>query len=605
MLDEMFVAGRFAELENYSHSMLKQYPDSGTVWKLFGLSLQLQGNDSLFALQKAAELLPNDAEAHGNLAAVLRARGQLDAAVASGRRALQIKPDFAEAHNNLGVALKDIGQLDEAVASFTRALEIKPGFIEAHNNLGGALRELGRLDEAVACYRNVLDIKPDFAEAHNNLGLALKDLGQFDDAEASYRRALELKPDYVEAYDNLLFTLNYTAQPPEYCLEEALKYGRMVSRKVTSRFSAWKCAAHPARLRVGIVSGDLHNHPVGYFLESLLTNLDPARAELIAYPTDLRVDTLTTRIKPYFSAWKPLYSLSDEAAARLIHDDGVHVLLDLSGHTGKNRLPIFAWKPAPVQAAWLGYFATTGVAEMDYVIVDEPGVPEAHRKNFSEKPWYLPDATLPALNNGYITFGCFQNLSKVSDEALEVWGKILSILPNARQRWQSKQLGDKAVAAQFLERLQLHGIDPTRVMLHGAMSRETYLIAYAEVDVILDTFPYAGFTTTCEALWMGVPTLTLAGDTLLARQGAVVLTAAGLSDWVTGSKGEYINKAVALAGDIPKLAALRAGMREQACLSPLFDTPRFAKNFESALWGMWHEHTRNDPLTQTTSANSR
>jgi len=303
---------------------------------------------------------------------------------------------------------------------------------------------------------------------------------------------------------------------------------------------------------------------------------------------------------------------NDETAARLIHADGVHVLLDLSGHTGNSRLPVFAWKPAPVQASWLGYFATTGVAEMDYLLADEVGVPEAQRKYFSETLWYLPDtrlcftppaidlpvASLPALHNGFVTFGSFQNLAKVQDEVLDAWGRILGALPNARLRWQCKQLGDPAVAEKMMVRFRQHRIDPARVTMHGTMYRDAYLSAHAEVDVMLDTFPYPGGTTTCEALWMGVPTITLAGDTMLARQGASMLMAAGLPDWVTISIEDYVAKAVSLADNLPKLAALRAVLREQANRSPLFDARRFAQNFEEALWGMWRARTQPNLRTQ-------
>jgi predicted O-linked N-acetylglucosamine transferase (SPINDLY family) len=313
-----------------------------------------------------------------------------------------------------------------------------------------------------------------------------------------------------------------------------------------------------------------------------------------------------------------LYGLNDEAAAQLIHADGVHVLLDLSGHTGRNRLPVFAWKPAPVQASWLGYFATTGMAEIDYFLADEIGVPEAQRGHFSETVWYLPGtrlcftapevdlpvAPLPALKNGYLTFGCFQNLSKVGNEVLTVWGKILSAMPDAKLRWQCKQLGDQAVRAQFIERLRQHGIDPARVTLHGSVTREAYLAAHAEVDVMLDTFPYPGGTTTCEALWMGVPTLTVAGDTLLARQGASLLTAAGLGDWVTTGEEDYISQAAALANDLPKLATLRAGLRGQVRVSPLYDARRFARNFEEALWGMWQTSIQNNISNSPDSLNT-
>ena len=562
-------AGHHAELESRARSLVERYPHSGFAWKLLGVTLHGQGKDALHALKRATRLLPND----------------------------------AEAHYNLGVTLKSLDQLDGAVASYRRALELKPDSADVYNNLGHALQGLGHFNGAMAAYRRALELKPDYAGAHYNLGNVLRDLGQLDDAAASYRCALELKPDYIEARGNLLFTLNYTASHTNsYCLAEAREYGRMADKKVTSRFSSWQCAVQPERLRVGMVSGDLHNHPVSYALKSLLAQLDPARIELVAYSTDPKVDDFTALIKPYFAAWKPLYSLSDAAAARLIHADGVHVLLDLSGHTAQNRLPIFAWKPAPVQASWLGYFATTGVAEMDYLLTSEVAVPEAHREHFTETVWYLPDTwlcftppdvdlpvvSLPALQNGYITFGCFQRLDKLGETVLTEWGHILTALPSARLRMACKQLGDPAVATQFVERLQRHGIDPARVSLHGsAMSREGYMARYANVDVMLDTFPYPGVTTTCEALWMGVPTITLAGDTLLARQGAGVLTAAGMGDWVATSVADYIDKAVALAGDLPKLAALRVGLREQASASPLFNAERFARNFEEALWGMW------------------
>ena len=254
---------------------------------------------------------------------------------------------------------------------------------------------------------------------------------------------------------NIQFTLNFSAHhTPANCLAEARKYGRMAARKATASFTDWQCTARPERLRVGLVSGDLYGHPVGFFLESLLAHLDPSRIELIAYPTRHQQDELTARIRRYFSAWKPLPGLNDEAAARLIHADGVQVLIDLSGHTAHNRLPVFAWKPAPVQASWLGYFATTGVAEMDYLLADAVGVPEAQRAQFTESVWYLPDTRLcftapaaelavtplPALSKGRLTFGCFQNLTKVNEEVLAAWRDIFPALPDARLRMQTYQL---------------------------------------------------------------------------------------------------------------------------------------------------------------------
>ena len=591
-------------LASYRRGLALDPNDTQMHYNLGGVLLQHgQFEAAADAYRRAVALNPNFSEAHNNLGNALQDLKQFDAAVDAYRQALALNPNFTQGHNNLGNALLALKQFDAAEAAFRRALTLNPDFAGAHGNLGIALQDRGQLDAALASYQRALALDPDHAETHNNRGTALLDWGRFDAALTSFRRALALRPDYAQAYSNLLFTLNSAGHTPIHCLEEARQYGHMLAWKAGKRHASWQCAPAPERLRVGLISGDLRIHPVGYFLESLLAHLDPTRVELIAYPTSPKTDQLTHRMKPHFAAWKPIYSLNDEDAAQLIHTDGVHLLLDLSGHTAHNRLPLFARKPAPVQVSWLGYFATTGVAEMDYLLADHVGVAEDQHKHYTESVWYLPDtrlcfspppfdlpvAPLPALVNGYITFGCFQNLSKVGDAVLAAWSKILLALPQARLRLASKQLGDAIVATQFKQRLQQHAINLSRVELHASVSRETYLTAHAEVDIILDTFPYPGGTTTCEALWMGVPTLTLAGDTLLARQGTSLLTAASLSDWVVTNEAEYVAKAIQHANDLPKLVALRTGLRAQVLASPVFDAPRFARHFEAALWGMWRE----------------
>ncbi|MGA8864405.1 MAG: tetratricopeptide repeat protein, partial [Gallionella sp.] len=585
-------------------------PELAEAHNNLGNSLQELGRIEIAmeSYRRALDINPDSAEAHNNLGLSLQQLGHLDGAMKSYRRALALKPDYAEALCNLGNAQLDLGQLDSAVASYLHALEVNSDLATVHNNLGVALRGQGHLEESLASYRRALRIKSDYAEAHNNLGLVLQDLGQLEDAVESYRNALKIKPVYPDAYSNLLLSLNYsTTHRPAHELEQAKQYGRLVSQQAGVRFTTWQSSTHPERLRVGVVSGDLRNHVVGFFMEGLLAHIDSARIELIAYPTQHIEDELTARIRPYFSEWKPLAGKSDAAAARRIHADAVHILIDLSGHTAHNRLPVFAWKPAPIQLSWLGYFATTGIAEIDYFLADQVGMPENHQAHFTESVWYLPDtrlcftapnidlpvAFLPAFNNGYTTFGCFQNLSKLGDDVLELWARIFSDLPKAKLRIQCKQLGESSQVKKLLQRLQHYGIDPARVNARGATDRATYLAAHSEVDMILDTFPFPGGTTTCEALWMGVPTLTLAGDSLLARQGVSLLTAAGLEKWVATSKEEYIAKAITLASDLPELTSLRAGLRQQVLASPLFDAPRFARNFEDALWGMWTRHTQH------------
>jgi protein O-GlcNAc transferase len=554
----------------------------------------------------ALKIEPNLAEAHYSMGDALKQLGLLDAAMDSYHSALQIKPDYAEAHVSIGIIQHDQGRFESAMASYRRALEVKPDYAEAHFDLGNALKDLDRLDDAVASYRKALEIKPRLIEAHNNMGLALQELGQLDSAIASYHRALELRPDFVDAHSNLLLALNYNASHTSaYFLEQARRFGQVVAENVGARFSSWQCEARPERLRVGLVSGDLRKHSVGHFLEGLLAHLDLSRIELIAYPTHHEQDELTERIRPCFSAWKPLFDKSDEAAARLIHGDGVHVLIDVSGHTKHNRLPVFAWKPAPVQVTWLGLPATTGVAEMDYVLGDPWAIPERCADQFSEAVWRLPESyvcltvpsqsvevgALPAQATGAVTFGSFNNLTKMNDTVVAVWSRILEAVPNARLLLKAKQLSDAAVCAQTRQRFAACGIAPERLQLQGILaSRNEHLATYHQVDIALDTFPYPGVTTSVEALWMGVPVLSLQGDRFLSCTAASIAHNAGLPEWIAAGQDDYVAKAVTFASDLPKLAALRAGLREQVLASPLFDAPRFARHFEEALWGMWQHY---------------
>ncbi|HIJ80183.1 MAG TPA: tetratricopeptide repeat protein [Desulfuromonadales bacterium] len=637
--------GYVTEAEICFLKALEINPDSAETCNNLGNCLKLQGrlDEAKGCYLKALAIRPSYPEAHNNLGIVLHEMGRFAEAEESYRRALESRPDYAEASANLGITLSALGRTDEEEATYRRALLLKPDHADVLNNLGSCLNESGRLEEAEVCLRRAITVRPDFAEAHCNLGVTLNAAGRLEEAEACYRRACEIKPDYTEAYNNLsapvlqlgrrkeaeailrraleikpdyaialsglLATSCYTASHSTLnYLEDARRYGKVIARDSSERFSAWNCTPAPERLRIGFVSGDLRTHPVGHFLESILAHIDPSRLEIIAYPTNYREDELTSRIRPRFSSWKSLVGTSDEAAARLIHSDGINILLDLSGHTGNNRLPVFAWNPAPLQATWLGYFATTGVAEMDYILVDETGVPPGQEGQFTEKVAYLPDtrlcftppdvhvevARLPALSSGRITFGCFQNLSKITDDVVSSWSKVLSSLPNAQLRLQNRQLGTRQTAELLARRLQRHGIDPTRVTFFGGMNRESYLASHAEVDVILDTFPFPGGTTTCEALWMGVPTLTLAGNSLLTRQGASLMKAAGLPEWVAEIEDEYVMKAVNVANDLPKLAALRSTLRQMALASPLFDASRFARNFEELLWKLWRNHTNGN-----------
>lgn len=550
---------------------------------------------------------PPQVEACYNLGLALHQQGRLDDAIACYRQALKLAPGLVEAHQNLGHAFHTLSRLSDAAQSYRHALAIKPDHAEVHNNLGNVLKDQGLLDQAIPHYEQALSINPNHAMAYNNLGNAFKELGLLDEAITSFQKALALNPDQLSTLSNLLFVMSCHPQcTAEQYLAAAKEFGNRLATQAQP-YPQWSTPAvdpsHP--LRVGLVSGDLRTHPVGYFLENILRHIDPHQITLVAYTTKPQEDNLTTRIKPFFAEWRSLTGLSDQAAAQTIYADGIHILIDLAGHTAHSRLPVFAWKPAPVQVTWLGYFASTGVAQMDYLLSDAISAPNNSQAEFSETLYHLPETRLcftpptdvlptappPAINNGYITFGCFQNMAKLNGHVMSVWASILHAVPNAKLRLQNQQIQSAAVAEYLLGKLAEHGIPAERVILSPPGTRASYLQAHADIDIILDTFPYPGGTTTCEALWMGVPTLTLCGRTMLARQGASLLACAGLADWIALDEADYVAKAVAFSSDLRRLSQLRETLRDQALASPLFDGARFAKHFTAALYGIWAQKT--------------
>jgi len=615
-----FRRGDFAATERLAAALVRSHPHHPFGWKALAAAMHGLGKvaESLAPAAKAAQLRPADANAHNNLGNILRDLGRMEASEASCRRALALRPDFAEAHTNLGNVLRDTGRLEQAEASYRRALAIAPRDAFAHSNLGSVLRDTGRIALAEEHLRHALALKPDFADAHNNLALVLQLRGLKHDAEACYRRAIELDPEHLAGYSSLLFSLNYSAcGASDEPRALAGRFGAVASARAGTPYRTWETDEAPARLRVGLVSGDLRSHPVGHFLEAVLRSVDPRRLELLAYsaapPTS--DDALTARIRPRFDRWTPLHDQTDAQVAERIRRDGVHVLLDLSGHTKGNRLPVFARRPAPVQATWLGYFATTGMAQMDYVIGDPHVTPAHEEHHFGERVWRLPESylcftppdvaldvsELPARDAGHVTFGSFNNLAKLGVDVVAVWAAILHRVPRSRLFLKCKQLGDDAVRRQTLALFAEGGIAPERLVLEGPSPREALLAAYRRVDIALDPFPYPGGTTSVEALWMGVPVLTRRGDRFLSHVGESIACNAGLADWIAADDVEYVAKATAFSGNLEALASLRCGLRARTLASPLFDATRFARHLEHALWSMWQRRRDNHPQEPATS----
>jgi protein O-GlcNAc transferase len=601
--------------------VLELKPDHAEAYNNLGDALKDQGKleEAVACHRRALELKPDYPEAYNNLGLALMDQGKLDEAVACYRRALELKPDYEVSHSNLGLALMDQGKLEEAVACYSRVLELKPNYAEAHNNLGIVLKEQGKLEEAIACYRRVLELKPDYAETYNNLGVALKDQGKLEEAVACYRRALELKPDNAGTHSNLLMTLQYCAGVTLAELAEAhAKYDRKHAEPLRGAIAQHEITCGRGdRLRLGFVSSDLGCHPVGYFLVRVLENLSREQFETICYSDRIIKDDSTYRLQAAATQWRDVIGTSDERLTGQIREDRIDILFDLSGHTARNRLLVFARRPAPIQITWIGYEGTTGLATMDYLLADRYMVPEESEPFYRERVLRMSDGylcydppaaappvgPLPALKNGYLTFGSFNNPAKITPEVVVVWAEILRRAPTARLVLKYRGLGDPSVERRYRDLFAAHDVEAQRLEFLPPSVYAEYLATYQQVDVALDPFPFSGSATTCDALWMGVPVITCPGETFASRHSLSHLSNVGLTETIARNLDEYVDLAVALAGDLPRLAAIRARLREQMAASPLCDSQRFAKNFTALLrevWGKWVEH-----LAKHRSSNSK
>ncbi len=631
--------GKIPEAVACYRRALELKPDFAEAQYNLGIALNYQGNchEAVACYRRAVALKPDYAEAHNNLGVALNRQGSRDEAVACYRRALELKPGFAEAHNNLGNALKDQGKLEEAAACYRRALELKPDYAEADYNLGIAVNYQGKQDEAVACYRRALELKPDYAEAeynlgivlqrqgkpdeaaacyrralevnpgytaaYNNLGNALKDQGKPDEAVACYRKALELKPDCAEAHSNLLLSLQYCADATPAALAEAhAEYDRRHAAPLGVALTQYAGADHRHdRLRLGFVSPDLGRHPVGYFLIRILESLRQEEVQTTCYSDRPVKNDLTHRFQAAATQWRDVPGMSDQQLAQQIRADEIDVLFDLAGHTAHNRLLVFARKPAPVQITWIGYEGTTGLAAMDYLLADRQVVPPGSERYYREKVLRMPDGYLcydppaaappagppPSLRNGYPTFGSFNNPAKITPEVLAVWVEILRRAPTARLVLKYPGLDDPSVKQRYLAPFVAHGVQPERLALLPPSAYAEYLATYQQVDVALDPFPFSGSVTTCEALWMGVPVITAPGETFASRHTLSHLSNVGLTETIARDLDEYVDLAASLAGDLPRLGALRAGLRGRMAASPLCDGKRFAAGLASLLHEVW------------------
>ncbi|MGN6369585.1 MAG: tetratricopeptide repeat protein [Phycisphaerae bacterium] len=604
---------------------ISAHPSFPEAWSNLAIAYRQVGRttDAVAALKKSIALRRSNPEAHNNLGALLVALDQTDEAIASFRQALVIAPNYPEALNNLGNALRTKGHVDEAIEVLQKAVALRPNYAEAlnalgialaqkgnyaeagptfqkalalapdnasvHTNLGNALREKGDVDAAAVSFRRAIALSPNTAQLHANLANVLKDQGLTGEAIAASRKAVTLAPKSTPILSNLLFNLHFDPDATAHLLyEEHRAWAGTVSVSEMAGVERERVANR--RVRVGYLSPDLREHPVGRFLLPLLMHHDRQAFEVFAYSAGVAPDEMTEKIRAQTEHWRDIATLSDEDAAKQIRKDGIDILVDLAMHAAGNRILIFARKPAPVQMTWLAYCSTTGLPQMDYRVSDPYLDPVGTEADYSEETlrlngpfWcYQPVAApavtaLPAKGKGYVTFGSLNSPSKLTPPTVATWLKLLAEVPNSRLLL---HIMSGELAGRIREMGQREGIAGERIETVGRMGFGEYLEAYGRMDIGLDPFPYGGGTTTCDALYMGVPVVTLRGQTGVGRGGSTLLQHLGMQELVAGTREEYVRIAAGLAGDLGRLAGFRAGLRGRMEASLLMDGARFARSME-------------------------
>lgn len=642
-------AGDLQEAEHWFREALKQNSQDAPSWVCLGYVLKEQESfsEARVALRKSIEISndrPDEFETHYLLGEISELEEDIEDAIRHYTEALRQKPDFSLACKNLCRIYSQRGELHAVRSLLEKSIALSPACadyrvwladicakevdfkrvvehlrvavdlgvrtLDTYMTLGAALCRTGKVTEGAQFMALAEAMNPDIAYVKEyEVGYYHLSAGNLQRGLEHLERSVALNPDFLPAHSSILVTLSYSPHGGESRYREAaLRYAAAAKRKVTrplpSSFDLAQMVPESARtkLRVGFVSGDFREHPVTHFLVDVLKSLDRSKLHLAAYSNNPLDDASTDTLKQLFDEWHSIRHLNDSDAAKLVYDHQIDILFDLSGHTGENRVAIFAHRPSPVQVTWLGYWASTGLPEMDFILADPVSVPIGSTQWFSEKVYRLPRTRLcmnvpspsreitpsppPCITNGFITFGSFQQLTKMSDKVLAAWSFVLNAVPDSRLRIQTKAIETLSLREKLCQDMRDADIDLSRVTLAPASGLDSYLEAHNEVDLLLDTFPYPGGTTTAFALWMGVPTVTLAGETIISRQGAAMLQCVGLTDLIAESESDFVSTAVQLASDRDRLARLRAELRQVALASPLFNASRFAADFQEAVFRM-------------------
>lgn len=581
-----------------------------------GTKVKLEGNinQGVEYYKKALYYNWHYADAMYNLGVAYGEMLKFEMAIVFYELAFHFNPHCAEACNNLGVIYKDRDNLDKAVECYQLALSIKPNFSQSLNNLGVVYTVQGKMDAALSMIEKAIIANPTYAEAYNNLGVLYRDAGNISMAIKAYEQCLEIDPDSRNAGQNRLLAMNYIHEGHDDKLYEAHRdWGRRFMR-LYSQYTSWDNPKDPERpLVIGYVSPDYFTHSVSYFVEAPLVYHDYANYKVIVYSAVVKADAKTNKFREKVlkkgGIWKDIYGIDEKKVASMVREDKVDILVELTGHTANNKLGMMACRPAPVQVTWIGYPNTTGLPTIDYRITDLLADPPDSKQKHVEELVRLPECFLcytpspeagpicptPALSNGFITFGSFNNLAKITPKVLQVWARILCAVPNSRLVVKCKPFCCDSVRQRFLTTLEQLGLESLRVdLLPLILLNHDHMQAYSLMDISLDTFPYAGTTTTCESLYMGVPCVTMAGAVHAHNVGVSLLSKVGLEHLIAKNEDEYVELALQLASDITALSNLRTSLRDLMSKSPLCDGLNFTLGLEATYRNMWRRYCKGD-----------
>jgi protein O-GlcNAc transferase len=622
--------GQFDKAIQAYRNAVQRHPRFPQLFYNLGVALFAAGklDDAIAAFEQAVALRSDYAEAYNNLAAAFVSKGDLDRAIATYQHLLSKAPNFAAGHNNLGEALRKKGRFDEAIAQYRRAIAIDPKFSEANYNMGLAFRISGRFPEAIESYRQALairpnypeawsnlgnayfdnkdpdhaieacqkaiELRPDYPDAFNNLGNALRHLGRHREADDAFRRAIALAPYDAVFHSNLLLSMYYFEPDLKPMVQESRRWDEIHARPLRPANLPQPADPDPSRpLRIGYVSADFRENVCAFYIWPLLTHHNRKEFDITCYAQVPAPDAVTHQFQTLPGQWRNIAAASDQQVADQVRQDRIDILVDLKLHTDDNRLLVFARKPAPIQISWLGFPSSPGLSTIDYRLTDRYLEPPGEKNQFPDQPYHLPDCFwcydpltsnppvnhLPALQNGYVTFGCLNSFWKLTEETMRRWAAVLDRLPGSRILLLTPPGSARETARAIL--------GANRVDFIPSQTRDKYLESFHRIDLCLDALPYNGHTTSLDSLWMGVPFVTLVGKTSVGRAGLSFLTNMKMTQLVAKDEAEFVNLAVDWATDLQRLAALRAVLRQRLQSSPLMDASRFAAAIESAYRDIW------------------